>query len=62
MNLLYVHYTRCLMVKEDLKDVVKRVGKKYVRAPKYLRITIGEILQGKIELNYEKNKKSDEHN
>lgn len=50
------------MAKEDLKDVVKRVGKKYVRAPKYLRITIGEILQGKIELQYEKKKKSDEHN
>lgn len=47
------------MVKEDLKDVIKRVGTRYVRAPKSLRITIGEILAGKIELNYEKNKKSD---
>ncbi|AGF59456.1 hypothetical protein B0P06_002205 [Clostridium saccharoperbutylacetonicum] len=50
------------MSKESLKLVIIRVGNKYLDSStsKGLRITIGEILLGKIELDYEKNKKSDE--
>lgn len=48
------------MSKEDrLKHLVTTVGEKYVQATMPLKITIGEILAGKIELNYKRNKKSD---
>lgn len=50
------------MAKENLECLVIRVGKKYVQATMPLKITIGEILAGKIELNYGRNKKGDEHN
>ncbi|WP_156939973.1 hypothetical protein [Clostridium lundense] len=47
-------------MKEDLKVVIRRVGDKYKNAPKPLKITIGQILEGKIKLSnretsYEKN-------
>jgi len=48
------------MSKEDrLKHLVTIVGKKYVQAPMPLKITIGEILEGKVKLNCKRNKKSD---
>lgn len=45
------------MSKEDLKHLIIRVGKKYEQAPRLLRVTIGEILEGKVKLNYKRNKK-----
>ncbi|MBY6805171.1 hypothetical protein HYH33_16780 [Clostridium botulinum] len=45
-----------------IESVVNRVGEKYLISSKELRVTIGEILMGKLRLNYEINKKSDEHN
>ncbi|UZP03346.1 hypothetical protein JW813_16805 [Clostridium botulinum] len=45
-----------------IESVVKRVGEKYLISSKELRVTIGEILLGKLRSNYETNKKSDEHN
>lgn len=47
--------------KEELTQIISRIGYEYLNAPKPLKITIGEILMGKIELNYERNKKSDDH-
>lgn len=47
--------------KEDLIKTICRVGGKYLDSPKPLRITIGEILLGKIELKRKRNKKSDDH-
>lgn len=47
------------MKEKNLKVSILRVGKKYVQATMPLKITIGEILAGKIELNYKRNKKSD---
>jgi hypothetical protein len=46
---------------EDLIKMIYRIGYKYLKAPKPLKITIGEILMGKIDLNHERNKKSDDH-
>ncbi|WP_180963996.1 hypothetical protein [Haloimpatiens massiliensis] len=37
-------------MKEDLQATIKKVGDKYKTAPKQLKITIGEILAGKIKL------------
>jgi hypothetical protein len=34
-----------------LEVIIKRVGKKYIEAPKSKRITIGKILSGKINVN-----------
>lgn len=38
-------------MKEDLKVVIRRVGDKYKNAPKPLKVTIGQILEGKIKLS-----------
>lgn len=35
---------------EVLKLTIKRVGEKYVQAPKPLKIAIGKVLEGKISL------------
>lgn len=35
---------------DNIKATIKRVGDKYKTAPKQLKITIGEILAGKIKL------------
>lgn len=44
------------MKDKNLKVLIVRISKKYVQAPISLRVSIGEILEGKIELNYKKNK------
>ncbi|CDI50310.1 hypothetical protein [Clostridium tetani] len=43
-------------MKDNLQATIKRVGEKYKTASKPLRIKIGEILEGKIKLNYRGNK------
>lgn len=35
---------------DNIQAAIKRVGNKYKTAPKQLKITIGEILAGKIKL------------
>lgn len=39
--------------------VVRKIGKKYLISSKELKVTVGEILIGKLRLNYEINNKSD---
>lgn len=47
------------MSEDTLKATITKVGKEYLKpsTTKELKITIGEILSGKIDLNSEKNKK-----
>ena len=40
--------------KEELEVLVLRVGDKYLEAPIKLRIIVGQVLAGDIELNYKK--------
>lgn len=35
---------------DKVKSTIKRVGDKYKEAPRTLRITIGQILEGKVKL------------
>ncbi|WP_268254215.1 hypothetical protein [Clostridium cadaveris] len=41
-------------MKVSLKEIILRVGSKYSQAPKALRVTIGEILEGKTKIDYKK--------
>ncbi|MDU1442074.1 hypothetical protein HF847_00905 [Clostridium cochlearium] len=43
-------------MKNNAEVVIRRVGEKYMTGSKPLRIKIGEILEGKIKLNYRGNK------
>lgn len=43
--------------REKIEVLILRIGDKYLQAPIKLKITIGEIIAGNIEL-----KKGDEHN
>lgn len=38
-------------MKNDLKAIIKRVGKKYNEAPKSLKVIVGQVLDGTIKLN-----------
>lgn len=39
---------------QGIQRIILRVGSKYSQAPKALRVTIGEILEGKIKIDYKK--------
>lgn len=41
-------------MKASLKEIILRVGSKYSQSPKELRVIIGEILEGKIKIDYKK--------
>lgn len=41
-------------MKPTLQEIILRVAAKYSQAPKALRVTIGEILEGKIKIGYKK--------
>ena len=39
---------------QGIQRIILRIGSKYNQAPKSLRVTIGEILEGKIKIGYKK--------
>lgn len=39
---------------QDIQGIILRIGSKYSQAPKALRVTIGEILEGKTKIDYKK--------
>lgn len=43
--------------KEELEVSVLKIGDKYLKAPMRLRITIGQVIEGKKILNYSKEKR-----
>lgn len=43
--------------KEELEVLVLKIGNKYLKAPIRLRITVGQVIEGKKILNYGKEKR-----
>lgn len=39
---------------QGIQRIIFRIGIKYSQAPKELRVTIGEILEGKTKIDYKK--------